>query len=1663
MVSIMGAQSSGKSTLLNALFDTQFSVMNEQDGRSRTTVGTWLATSKRVISHALGKPITPLLILDVEGTDSRERSGNATTFENKVTLFSIALSEVIIMNVWYHDLGRYSASNYPIIESVFEASARLLFKDSTRSKTLLLFIVRDYTGQTPAEKLSGMIHEDVKRLWNSRPKRKDLEHLQLEDCFDVDVVLLPHYALQHEQFLSEARALRDRFTNPLKEDFVFTSPRAKNIPLDGLGRYAENIWKQIVDDNDLDIPSQREVLSHLRCNEIVKETAEQLREDVRLIVSEVVAKGILRLDLGDILGVMENDALDAYDSMASSYVKVIYEAKRKELEEEMGEMMEEIYEKHLVTVSRACEQAFEYEIHTYLHRNPNHTSSSKHLPSGSQASISSQLSSSSLSTAAPSTSSVTFVDAKDPSSSLNSSMYRSMRQSQRIQRPLFVSQPSLLSSSTSDASSNQPSENASPFTTLSPTLPKHESEFAPLSPTEPSTAAVFAPNDETHSSSELSQQPVPPLLLSPTSAPHPSDLSPVSTSIQPSLPPPTQQQQQVLLHSSNSLFTQSTNPPPISPRSPRLARSLSPSPPTTGASPDQLNISLPSSPSVPPYVSPSSPKMSLEDEIMSVGRKKMGTVGNTMLATIKLKKARALTAQKMMQGKFTPSPSPQIASEPGSRSSSPTAGIFAESNQASPSLPMSASSSSASSSSSFGSLMSSDRQSKFDEDSGLLGFSSDGRIMNKRMIELMSGEYTKVQRSYMSDGDDWSLIDAEDEEEGKLSATGPNSPSLPSSATPSSVEPEASVAERLLTFSTFKSPKSHQLMKQGEFIIQYHTWTDTLNEEESKLFPMTQQKKSFTKRAVTVLRRCEHRFERIALLTMLPSMRRIALEKINREKYKLRGVRFEEDAMSKLAMMDSLAPSTESSVMESPDYPSFLSPSSSVSKLSVPIHLQNPPLPSPSTSTTPTPTLSPTSSSNDLSAVHRPKPSLSLSLSFWNKATTWNYSEQAKQLRSCAIERLNAERRRRIEEEFENGMKYISSSFKQKVSSVFDINSTSPLVVQYKRMINERETTPISPLSRLGSLGSRGKSSTQRPSLFRKSPNTSPTATSPSTSFSLLNSMSSSLFGSASPADASSPPLWSVWNVIRQRENEMLAESRERLTSFLGEFCLSGEELDTILDRVGAILEGSIMEFVKVSVGKDTVEKKGKEVFHILFDETPEGIPRVWQATSRADDVYVLAKEGSAMLVEDLSRALLVFDEERHESLHRQFSSGDELVGCLKHIMNKPLPNTLFEFDEWSEEKQEQKGKKEDETPEEKEKREKAEKKELFLRLMKEKTGEAPEQQMASSSLSISTSSTTSSSSNASSSYSFNKLSEESLRKWCQNETVAVTLLDRTVLEMVNKEVEKEEVREYLQAKEAIDTATVAGKFKKGKGRSGADGAGGMGGADDDQERDEVPWWFWIVLLVFAFNEICYVFRHPFLLVIILGLVSLAYLQSKTIKNALNFYVPEFFSAIVTFFDVIWNSSLFIDLRFQMEPLFTILRPFYLFFIYPMVHRVYLVIEWIWKMIKRFLRIEDPANSSNRRGHEEGSRPGRIHSKRLKIGAPTDFTNETSSSLFPRTSKAEQVMGSSSSSSSEHSPSSSELSSLNSTHSALSSSASSVYKRGTLSHGRMTCAVLDDD
>ena len=85
-------------------------------GRQQTTKGVWLAKAPKVDDVCT-------LILDLEGSDGRERGEDDTNFERQSALFALAVADVLLINVWCHDIGREQGSGKPLMKTIFQVRA----------------------------------------------------------------------------------------------------------------------------------------------------------------------------------------------------------------------------------------------------------------------------------------------------------------------------------------------------------------------------------------------------------------------------------------------------------------------------------------------------------------------------------------------------------------------------------------------------------------------------------------------------------------------------------------------------------------------------------------------------------------------------------------------------------------------------------------------------------------------------------------------------------------------------------------------------------------------------------------------------------------------------------------------------------------------------------------------------------------------------------------------------------------------------------------------------------------------------------------------------------------------------------------------------------------------------------------------------------------------------------------------------------------------------------------------------------------------------------------------------------------------------------------------------------------------------------------------------
>ncbi|RFU78950.1 hypothetical protein TARUN_3254 [Trichoderma arundinaceum] len=373
LISVFGSQSTGKSTLLNHLFGTTFSVMSETE-RRQTTKGIWLSKNKRETSSGT-KMADNILVMDVEGTDGRER-GEDQDFERKSALFALATSEVLLINIWEHQVGLYQGANMGLLKTVFEVNLQLFLKDKNSTpRSLLFFVIRDHLGVTPLSALQNTLVQDLTKIWSSISKPQGLEQSRIEDYFDFGFAALPHKILQGEKFESEVALLGARFTTghrvgkggdeggAASEGGILLPEYHRRIPADGLSVYAEGIWDQIVNNKDLDLPTQQELLAQFRCDEISREVLvafdlaltpleEKQTEATRL------GKAVVLSDLGTTASQAREKCFKAFEVQASRYHKGVYTRKKQELESKVDGRLKALYQGQLAAAHKAGVAAF---------------------------------------------------------------------------------------------------------------------------------------------------------------------------------------------------------------------------------------------------------------------------------------------------------------------------------------------------------------------------------------------------------------------------------------------------------------------------------------------------------------------------------------------------------------------------------------------------------------------------------------------------------------------------------------------------------------------------------------------------------------------------------------------------------------------------------------------------------------------------------------------------------------------------------------------------------------------------------------------------------------------------------------------------------------------------------------------------------------------------------------------------------------------------------------------------------------------------------------------------------------------------------------------------------------------------------------------------------
>ena len=207
--------------------------------------------------------------------------------------------------------------------------------------------------------------QDLSRIWSSLNKPPGLEKSKIVDYFDFAFSALPHKILQPERFVSEVAKLGTRFREGHRnarrdalrgdqelEEGVFLPEYHRRIPADGFPIYVEQVWDQIVNNKDLDLPTQQELMAQFRCDEISREVLIGFDETI-IPFENKQAEGI-RVGAPEVLGgvgaamrTARMKTIKSFETEASRYHKGVYGRKKTELENKIDTRLKALFQNQL--------------------------------------------------------------------------------------------------------------------------------------------------------------------------------------------------------------------------------------------------------------------------------------------------------------------------------------------------------------------------------------------------------------------------------------------------------------------------------------------------------------------------------------------------------------------------------------------------------------------------------------------------------------------------------------------------------------------------------------------------------------------------------------------------------------------------------------------------------------------------------------------------------------------------------------------------------------------------------------------------------------------------------------------------------------------------------------------------------------------------------------------------------------------------------------------------------------------------------------------------------------------------------------------------------------------------------------------------------------------
>ena len=200
----------------------------------------------------------------------------------------------------------------------------------------------------------------MSEIWGAIGKPASHAMLNVFDCFEFDFFTFAPRDFKPDEFKQDVQRLQHLFSATSEPGAFLFQGLQTDIPIDGVDTYYREIWTLIRSEKDLNIPTQKEMLANLRCNEIKLEVFSSFKERGQDLRSK--AGRSLISDLASVCASLMEAGWAVYDEKAGTYHHEIYMQTREELRGMMLGELKDIFDLQIKLLKSECLSKFKSEL-----------------------------------------------------------------------------------------------------------------------------------------------------------------------------------------------------------------------------------------------------------------------------------------------------------------------------------------------------------------------------------------------------------------------------------------------------------------------------------------------------------------------------------------------------------------------------------------------------------------------------------------------------------------------------------------------------------------------------------------------------------------------------------------------------------------------------------------------------------------------------------------------------------------------------------------------------------------------------------------------------------------------------------------------------------------------------------------------------------------------------------------------------------------------------------------------------------------------------------------------------------------------------------------------------------------------------------------------------